>query len=199
MRRMFRPSPLPRLVLMESTLGEEGKEAMKLTSRTTIVALVLTVAGLALSAAQAATRPDERAGIRGIGQTSAVAQSATRPDDRAGIRGIGQTSAVATDSSDVVSRYLRNRTTDASDVVSRYVANVLQSSPAQAVRPDNKAGTLGPGNEAVSAEQTTLASSDGVNWTVALISVGGGLAFVLLLSATGMGVVRHRHSNLKSA
>jgi hypothetical protein len=48
-------------------------------------------------------------------------------------------------------------------------------------------------------DSTTLASSDGFNWTVALISVGGALAFVLLLSATGIGIVRHRHSNLKSA
>lgn len=78
MRRMFQPSLPPRLVPMEPTLEEEeGKETMKLRSRTTIVALVLTFAGLVLSAAQAATRPDDRAGIRGIGQTSAVAKSAT--------------------------------------------------------------------------------------------------------------------------
>jgi hypothetical protein len=224
MRRMFRPLLLPRLVPVEPTLEEgEGKVgAMKFASRTTIAALVLTISGLALSAAQAATRPDDRAGIRGIeastsvrpddragirgigqtsaaqaatrpddragirgiGQTSAVAQAATRPDDRAGIRGIGQASAVALDSS---------------DVVSPYVANVLQSGTPQAVRPDDRAGTLGPGNDAVSAQQTTLASSDGFNWSVALISAGGGLAFVLLLSVTGMGVIRHRHSHLKSA
>jgi hypothetical protein len=123
----------------------------------------------------------------------------TRPDDRAGIRGIGQTAAVAPDSSDVVSRYLRNRTNDPSDVVSRYVTNVLRSSPLQAVRPDDRAGMLGPGNEAASAQRTTLASSDGFDWSVALIGAGSALAIVLLLGATGMGVVRHRHSHLKSA
>jgi hypothetical protein len=73
------------------------------------------------------------------------------------------------------------RANDASDVVSRYVANVIRTSPAAAAR------------------QTTLASSDGFDWSVALIGAGVALAVVLLLSATGIGVVRHRHSHLKSA
>ena len=84
----------------------------------------------------------------------------------------------ANDTSDVVSRYLSSRANDTSDVVSRYVANVIRASPA------------------ATAQQPTLASSDGFDWSAALIGAGGALAIVLLLSAT-IGVVRHRHSHLK--
>jgi hypothetical protein len=131
-------------------------------SRATIAALVFAIAGLALPAAEAASRPAGRAN-----DTSDVISRYLRNRTN--------------DTSDVVSRYMRNRTYDASDVVSRYVANVLRSSPA------------------VSAQQTTLASSDGFDWSDALVGAGGALAIVLLLSATRMGVVRHRHSHPKSA
>ena len=121
---------------------------MNVQNRATIVAaLLLAIAGLALPAAPAATRP----------------------------------AGGANDTSDVVSRYVSNRTRDTSDVVSRYVANVLRSRPA------------------ASAQQTTLASSDGFAWSAALIGAGGALAIVLLLSTTGIGVVRHRHRHPKSA
>jgi hypothetical protein len=132
-------------------------------SRATIVAaLLLAIAGLALPAAPAATRP-----ASGANDTSDVVSRYVSNRTR--------------DTSDVVSRYLSNRTRDTSDVVSRYVANVLRSSPA------------------VSAQQTTLASSDGFDWFDALIGAGGALAIVLVLSATGMGAVRHRRSHPKSA
>jgi len=118
--------------------------------------------------------------VLAIAALALPAAGAARPANRVGIHGIGQTSAIAIDSSDVVSRYMSNRANDTSDVLSRFVANVLSSSPA------------------VSAQQTTLASSDGFDWSAALIGAGGALAIVLLLSAT-IGVVRHRHSHLKSA
>jgi hypothetical protein len=59
--------------------------------------LALAAAAFGASAAQAATRPDDRSGPLGIGQ--AAAQSPIRPDDRAGTLGVGN---------DVVARYLDN-------------------------------------------------------------------------------------------
>ena len=119
--------------------------------------------------------------VLAIAALALPAAGAARPANRVGIHGIGQTSAIAIDSSDVVSRYMSNRANDTSDVLSRYVANVLSSSPA------------------VSAQQTTLASSDRFDWSVPLIGAGGAVAIVLLLSAAGIGAVRHRHSHPKSA
>ena len=119
--------------------------------------------------------------VLAIAALALPAAGAARPANRVGIHGIGQTSAIAIDSSDVVSRYMSNRANDTSDVLSRFVANVLSSSPA------------------VSAQQTTLASSDRFDWSVPLIGAGGAVAIVLLLSAAGIGAVRHRHSHPKSA
>jgi len=119
--------------------------------------------------------------VLAIAALALPAAGAARPANRVGIHGIGQTSAIAIDSSDVVSRYMSNRANDTSDVLSRFVANVLSSSPA------------------VSAQQTTLASSDRFDWSVPLVGAGGAVAIVLLLSAAGIGAVRHRHSHPKSA
>jgi len=146
---------------------------MNVRSRATIAALVLAIAALALPAAGAA-RPANRVGIHGIGQTSAIAIDSSDVVSR-------YMSNRANDTSDVVSRYMSNRANDTSDVLSRFVANVLSSSPA------------------VSAQQTTLASSDRFDWSVPLIGAGGAVAIVLLLSAAGIGAVRHRHSHPKSA
>jgi hypothetical protein len=125
----------------------------------TIATLALAIAGLALPAAGAATRPG--------GRTNDTSDVVSR-----------YLSSRANDTSDVVSRYLSSRANDTSDVVSRYVANVIRASPA------------------ASAQQPTLASSDGFDWSAALIGAGGALAIVLLLGAT-IGVIRHRHSHLK--
>lgn len=150
---------------------------MNIRSRATIAALVLALAGLALPAAPAATRPAGRANDTSDVVSRYVSNRAYDPSDVVSRYVSNRTY----DPSDVVSRYLRNRTNDTSDVVSRYVTNVLRNSPA------------------VSAQQTRLAPSDGFDWSDALIGAGGALAIVLLVSATGIGAVRHRHSHPKSA
>jgi hypothetical protein len=61
-----------------------------LASKTIPLALVA-VAMLAPAVATAGVRPDDRAGIRGIGATVSAASAAVRPDDRAGIRGVRAT------------------------------------------------------------------------------------------------------------
>jgi hypothetical protein len=134
------------------------------------LALATVVAALALPAAATA-------GSSSDVFTRAVARQAAAPD--AFERAVARKTAAP----DAFERAVARKTAapDASDVVSRYVANVLRSSPAASV------------------QQTTLASSSGFDWSVALIGAGGALAIVLLLSATGLAVVRHRHSHLKSA
>ena len=167
---------------------------MNIRSRSTVAALVLAIAGLALPAAPAATRQAGRAN-----DTSDVISRYLR--------------SRANDTSDVVSRYVSNRTTDSSDVVSRYLRS---RSGAQASKPKPEvtpaavqmarhfehedalyrasAPTSGP-----SALAAQVATSHGFDWNDALIGAGIALAIVLLLSATGIGVVRHRHSHLTSA
>ena len=83
------------------------------------LALGLALGALGSATAQAATRPDDRAGTLGVG-TPATQSSPVRPDDRAGLRGAD---------GDVVARYLNNHPT--------------------AVRPDDRAGIRGVGPVAV--------------------------------------------------
>jgi MYXO-CTERM domain-containing protein len=59
--------------------------AIRLALPATIVAVALSVPGLALGSG---LRPDDRAGLRGAGATSAAASPVVRPDDRGGIRSV---------------------------------------------------------------------------------------------------------------
>jgi MYXO-CTERM domain-containing protein len=66
--------------------------AIRLALPAAIVAVALSVPGLALGGGP---RPDDRAGLRGAGATSAAASHAVRPDDRGGIRGADPAIAAA--------------------------------------------------------------------------------------------------------
>jgi predicted CopG family antitoxin len=189
-------------------------------SRATIAALVLAIAGLALPAVASATREAGR-----VNDTSDVISRYLRNR--------------ANDTSDVVSRYVSNRTTDRSDVVSRYLRNrsgAQASKPKPEVTPAVQMARHFQHEDALyaarpvtgqtrtpaqamalhfqhedalyrasaptsspSALAAQVATSHGFDWNDALIGAGIALAIVLLLSATGIGVVRHRHSHLKSA
>jgi predicted CopG family antitoxin len=193
---------------------------MNIRSRATIAALVLAIAGLALPAASSATRQAGRAN-----DTSDVISRYLRNRTN--------------DTSDVVSRYVSNRTTDRSDVVSRYLRNrsgAQASKPKPEVTPAVQMARHFQHEDALyaarpvtgqtrtpaqamalhfqhedalyrasaptsspSALAAQVATSHGFDWNDALIGAGIALAIVLLLSATGIGVVRHRHSHLKSA
>jgi hypothetical protein len=123
------------------------------------LALGLALAALSTTAAQAATRPDDRAGPLGVG-TAALQSSTIRPDDRAGPLGVGtaalQSSAIRPDD--------RAGTLGVgTDVVSRY----LVSHPA-AVRPDDRAGTLGIGTQSVAADTSDVVSRYLINHPAAV-------------------------------
>jgi hypothetical protein len=165
----------------------------------------LALAALGSTAAQAATRPDDRAGPLGVGM-AAVQSSAVRPDDRAGPLGIGA-QPVAADTSDVVSRYAANHpaavrpddragplgigiqplAADTSDIVSRYLVN----HPA-AVRPDDRAGPLGIGTD--SAGIVTPASDQGESfWGATELGAASALG-ALAVALAGFALIRHRRS-----
>jgi predicted CopG family antitoxin len=167
---------------------------MNIRSRGTIAALVLVIAALALPVASSATRQAGR-----TNDTSDVISRYLRNR--------------AHDTSDVVSRYVSNRTNDTSDVVSRYLrtrSGAQASNPKPEMTPAAvqmalhfqhedalyRASAPTSGRSALAVQ---VATSHGFDWNDALIGAGVALAIVLLLSATGIGVVRHRHSHLTSA
>jgi hypothetical protein len=143
------------------------------------IAVALAISAAVASAAQAATRPDDRAGPLGIGAQSVAADTSdvvsrylvnhpagVRPDDRAGPLGIG-TQPVAADTSDVVSRYLGNH-------------------PA-AVRPDDRAGIRGVGS---SVELIPLSGGSSFAWGDA--SIGAAIGFGLALALLGVALMTTR-------
>lgn len=135
------------------------------------------VAALGASVAQAATRPDDRAGTRGVGAqqpTDVVSRylsrsvpTAVRPDDRAGQLGIG----------------------DSSDTVGRYPIRHLAPT---AVRPDDRAGPLGVGTD--NAGVVTPAShTSGSWWGPAEVSAAAFLG-ALAIALIGFALVRQKRS-----
>jgi hypothetical protein len=175
------------------------------------LALGLALAAFGATAAQAADRPDNRAGPLGIGTqqvgTAASAQG-IRPDNRGGLLGVG--TQVATDQSDAVSRYLGHSQAssaqgirpdnrgglfgvgtqvgvDQSDVVSRYLNHPT------AVRPDDRGGIRGVGTGIVGLTTPAPAQSGGSNWSAAELAAASALG-ALAVALAGFTLIRHRRS-----
>jgi hypothetical protein len=107
-----------------------------------------------------AARPDDRAGMLGVGAISAETEKSLRPDDRGTARGPGYISIVA----------LEYRATQASE----------------ATRPDDRDGVRGPG---AVATPTTIsaptADDDGFPWA----EVGMGAALIAFTGLLGTALV----------
>ena len=155
----------------------------------TIAALTLALAlsAVLIGSAQAADRPDNRAGIRGIGSqstdisdvfTRAVARAhalqAVRPDDRVGPRGAGST--------------LTSPPIVPPDVFERAV---LRHNAAAAPRPDDRAGLRGAGTVLADNAPIATAASAGFHWADA--GFGAAAALVLILALAGLAVARASH------
>ncbi|MGZ4372394.1 MAG: hypothetical protein ACXVRQ_09395, partial [Gaiellaceae bacterium] len=121
--------------------------------------LALALSAVLIGSAQAADRPDNRAGIRGIGSqstdmsdvfTRAVARAhavqAVRPDDRAGLRGAGTTPSTPVALSDVFERA------------------VLRHNASTAPRPDDRAGFRGAATEIADSAPIAPAATAGFQW-----------------------------------
>ena len=123
---------------------------------------IVTLALLLPAAVAAGVRPDDRAGIRGIGAAAPQAQSFPRPDDRAGRRGIGSPQQTVSGVRPDDRAGLRGASPDA---FMRYV---------QIHRAD------------------VARSSGGVDWTTWLSVGGGSLLFALVLASLTLHMIRGR-------
>lgn len=165
---------------------------MKARTQKMIAALILALAASAVlvGSAQAAGRPDNRAGIRGIGSgstgvsdvfTPAVARAhavqAVRPDDRAGLRGAGMTSSTPVARPDVLARA------------------VLRHNASTAVRPDDRAGLRGAGTEVADNAPIATAASAAFHWADAGLGAAATLALILILAAFALARANHHRSH----
>lgn len=98
-----------------------------------------------------ATRPDDRAGVRGVSGSLTTAPSgahvAVRPDDRGGLRGIRPT---------------------------------IVAAPAVTVRPDDRGGLRGVDPTIVAAPAVSVTGGSGFDWGAAGIGAGTTLVLVLI-------------------
>lgn len=153
----------------------------------TALTLALAFSAVLIGAGQAADRPDNRAGIHGIGSqstdlsdvfTRAVARAhavqAVRPDDRAGLRGVGTTAT----SSPVA----------LTDVFERAV---LRHSASTATRPDDRAGLRAVANAVADSTPVATTVSTGFQWTDAGFGAAAVIAIVLILA--GFVAARANH------
>ena len=118
------------------------------------------------------------------------AQAAGRPDNRAGIRGIGSQN---TEMSDVFTRAvaragIASQNADMSDVFTRAVA---RAHAAPTVRPDDRAGIRGAGPELVATAPPVTTTSASFHWTDAGVGAAATLALILVLA--GLALARSSH------
>jgi hypothetical protein len=152
--------------------------------------LALAFSAVLIGSAQAADRPDNRAGIRGIGSqstdlsdvfTRAVARAHSvlglRPDDRAGLRGAGMTPSTPVALSDVFERA------------------VLRHNASTAVRPDDRAGPRGAGTEVADNAPIATAASAGFHWADAGFGAAATLALILVLAGLALARANHQRSH----
>ncbi len=126
----------------------------------------------------------------GLGIAAAVlvggAQAAERPDDRAGMIGVGAAQVVEAAPDAFERAVLRHASTAPPDAFERAV--VRQATVA--VRPDDRAGARGPGADAPTLSPSADRTEPGFGWSDALL--GAGILGVLLLGAAVTLTIRHR-------
>jgi hypothetical protein len=148
--------------------------------------VALAFSAVLVSTIQAAERPDNRAGIRGIGSQStdlsdvftrtvarALAVQAVRPDDRAGFHGVG-TSPVSTVA-----------------LTDFFERAVLRHNASTASRPDDRAGFRGVGTALADPAPLGATVPAGFQWTDAGFGAAAALALVLILA--GLVAARASH------
>jgi hypothetical protein len=152
--------------------------------------LALALSAVLIGSGQAADRPHNRAGIRGIGSqstdmsdvfTRAVARAqavqVVRPDDRAGLRGVGNTPA--------------STPIAPTDVFERAV---LRHNASTAPRPDDRAGLRGAGTELADNAPIATAAA-GFQWADAGFGAAAAFALVLVLAGLAVALVSHQRSH----
>jgi hypothetical protein len=115
------------------------------------------------------------------------AQAAERPDDRAGMIGVGAAQVVEATPDAFERAVLRHASTAPPDAFERAIAR--QSTVA--LRPDDRAGARGPGAVAPTLSASADPTEPGFGWNDALLRAAGILG-VLLLGAAATLTIRHR-------
>ncbi len=127
----------------------------------------------------------------GLGIAAAVlvggAQAAERPDDRAGMIGVGAAQVVEAPPDAFERAVLRHASTAPPDAFERAV--VRQATVA--VRPDDRAVARGPGAVAPTLSPSADPTEPNLGWSDAFLGAAGILG-VLLLGAAATLVIRHR-------
>jgi hypothetical protein len=118
-----------------------------------------------------------------------IAQASERPNDRAGQLGVGSVAgSIATP--DAFERAVRRH--DAAitpDAFERAVAIHVASTPP---RPDDRAGSRGPGEIMPQTLDPDITAPDGLRWSDASVGAGAMLGALLLAAAVGLTVRRGR-------
>ena len=127
----------------------------------------------------------------GLGIAAAVlvggAQAAERPDDRAGMIGVGAAQVVEAPPDAFERAVLRHASTAPPDAFERAV--VRQATVA--VRPDDRAVARGPGAVAPTLSPSADPTEPNLGWSDAFLGAAGILG-VLLLGAAATLAIRHR-------
>jgi hypothetical protein len=132
--------------------------------------------------------------LRSQGLNAMYQQSSTRPDDKAGARGVG---VQPTAPPDLIERRVavlqrEQATTAPPDLIERRVA-VLQMEQASSINsPDNRAGVRGPGVTQTHTPQLVTVKSDRFDWKDAGIGAGTAIGATLIL-VSGLIASRRRH------
>ena len=129
------------------------------------ISLALVGAALAAGSAQA-ERPDDRAGMLGVGAALAAGPAQARPDDREGMLGVGAATA----------------------------AFAAQSAVSTVTRPDDRGWARGPGTIASAHPVTTTGNAVGeLEWRNASLGAAAMLAMVLLAGGIAHALRDRRH------
>jgi hypothetical protein len=151
----------------------------------TLTAAGLAGAALAAGGAHAVDRPDDRAGLLGVGAAAAGRAVLPAPDafERAALRSSSARIAVP----DAFERAAaRGAAAPPADAFERAVE---RASAGAAVRPDDRPGTRGPGLAPVVLERA--AAGEAFGWGDALVGAGAALGAVLVAGAAAL-TIRHR-------
>jgi hypothetical protein len=142
----------------------EARTARDVLQSLRMLLVVLGTAGVLVPIGQASEKPNDRAGLLGVG---GIAGSIATPD--AVERAVG-----------------RHNASIAPDAFERAVAIHVASSP----RPDDRAGAHGPGAISPVTLNPGVSTQDGFQWNDASVGAGAMLAALLLAAAVGLTVRR---------
>jgi hypothetical protein len=148
---------------------------------------LVVVAAAVLAGGALGGRPDDRAGLHGVGGIAAVSIQAVRPDDRSGLLGVG---GVARVSGTEVHTAIRPDDRAGRPGPGAF-AHVSSGTP---TRPDDRAGVRGPGTNRAETAAAASTSAAPFAWEDAF--VGAGATFGLLMLAGALALTLRSRGRL---